>query len=128
MDPMVALEHLSKVIAGRSSDVARMEDYYRGKQPLKFATDSWRKFHQDRFEGFSDNWCQVVVDSAAERLLLTGLRLPDAPDEGDDEEAKDLWRVWQMSDGDAISSQGFVSSLIARRSFTLVWGAPPRIT
>lgn len=128
MDPMVALDGLSQVISDRSSDVARMEDYYRGKQPLKFATDSWRKFHQERFEGFADNWCRVVADSAAERLLLTGLRLPDAPEQGDDTDAKELWRVWETSDGDAISSQGFVSSLIARRSFTMVWGDPARIT
>ena len=135
-DPIATLESLTKTIANRATDAEKHEKYYRGVQPLKFATEEWAKFHAARYGGFADNWCGVVVDSEAERLALTGIRLPvdeDAPppDAGtvrSDPGARRLWDVWERSNGDAISSQGFVTSLTSRRSFTMVWGEDPRIT
>ena len=35
-------------------------EYYRGRQPLKFASDEFRRYHGDRYKGFADNWAQAV--------------------------------------------------------------------
>jgi hypothetical protein len=107
-------------IASRQRDVARADDYYRGKQPLRFASDKWREYHAGRYVDFSDNWCQPVANSPNERLRVDGFRLDDDPERSDAE--KSLWRDWQANDMEAQSSQGFLSSIIARRSYVLVWG------
>ncbi|MFV2094836.1 phage portal protein [Micromonospora sp. LOL_014] len=111
---------LYDVIAGRRADVQRADEYYRGKQPLRFASDKWREYHAARYERFSDNWCSPVGNSPNERLRVDGFRLDDDPGRSDDEKA--LWRDWQANDMEAQSSQGWLASIISRRSFVLVWG------
>lgn len=124
--PLTAKQALSRtqklydVIAARRADVQSAEDYYRGKQKLRFATDKWREYHADRYREFCDNWCQPVGNSPNERLRVDGFRLDDDPERSDAE--KLLWRDWQANDMEAQSSQGFLESIIARRSYVLVWG------
>jgi len=113
-------QKLYDVIAARRADVQTAEDYYRGKQKLKFASDKWAEYHAARYREFCDNWCQPVGNSPNERLRLDGFRLDDDPGRSDAE--KLLWRDWQANGMEAQSSQGFLSSIIARRSYVLVWG------
>jgi len=118
-----ALDQVQKLyaqLAARRPDVARAEDYYRGKQPLRFASDKWREYHAARYERFCDNWCAPVANSPNERLRVDGFRLDDNPERSDAE--KSLWRAWQANDMEAQSSQGFLESIISRRSYVLVWG------
>jgi hypothetical protein len=124
--PLSPLEAAAKVesLYGRLTarrNVAEQRDaYYRGKQPLTYASDEWRKFHADRYAGFSDNWCGVVADSPAERLRVDGFRLDDV--EGLSDAEKLLWRDWSFNDMEAQSSQGFLSSIVTSSSAVLVWG------
>lgn len=124
--PLTAEQALSRtrklydVISARRDDVQRSEDYFRGRQRLRFATEKWREYHADRYREFCDNWCQPVGNSPNERLRLDGFRLDDDPERSDAE--KLLWRDWQANDMEAQSSQGFLESIIARRSYVLVWG------
>jgi hypothetical protein len=48
------------------------DQYYRGIQPLAFATDKYRTQFWALFRGFADNMCQSVVDVQAERLEVVG--------------------------------------------------------
>jgi hypothetical protein len=48
------------------------DQYYRGVQPLAFATDKYRTQFWALFRGFADNMCQSVVDVQAERLEIVG--------------------------------------------------------
>lgn len=111
---------LYAVISDRRRFVEQADRYYRGKQPLRFASDKWREYHAGRYADFSDNWCAPVANSPNERLRLDGFRLDDTPDRSDTE--RQLWRDWQANDLEAQSSQGFLHSIIARRSYVLVWG------
>jgi len=112
---------LYEQIANRRGDVSRAEDYYRGKQRLRFASDKWREYHADRYQEFCDNWCGPVANSPNERLRLDGFRLSEDPATSDAERA--LWRDWQANNMDAQSSQGWLASIVARRSYVLVWGS-----
>ena len=94
--------------------------YYRGRQKLRFASEKWREYHADRYKEFCDNWCSPVANSPAERLRVDGFRLDEDPTVSAAE--RQLWRDWQANDMEAQSSQGFLHSLIARRSYVLVWG------
>lgn len=120
-EALVLAEKLAKRLTDRRVDIGLCDDYYAGQQPLKFATKEWRDAHASRYVGFSDNWCGVVADSPAERLHVTGFRLDTSARQTDTERA--LWRaVWQDNDLDAQSAQGFLESIVAKRSFAIVWG------
>lgn len=111
---------LHQEIAGRRPAVSRADDYYRGKQRLRFASDKWAESHAARYKDFSDNWCAPVANSPNERLRVEGFKLDADPAQSGDE--KSLWQDWQANEMDAQSSQGFLGSLIAGRSYVLVWG------
>jgi hypothetical protein len=113
---------LYEQIAGRRTAVGLAEEYYRGKQRLRFASEKWREYHADRYQQFCDNWCAPVANTPNERLRIDGFRLDDDPTRSDAE--KSLWRDWQANDMEAQSSQGFLSSIIAGRSYVMVWGTP----
>jgi hypothetical protein len=115
-------EQLYRDIANRRGAVQRAEDYYRGKQRLRFASEKWAEYNAARYRDFSDNWCGPVANSPNERLRVDGFRLDDDPSRSDDE--KSLWRDWQANDMEAQSSQGFLSGMISTRSYVLVWGTP----
>jgi hypothetical protein len=113
---------LYEQIAGRRTLVAETEAYYRGKQRLRFASEKWSEYNAARYKDFADNWCAPVANSPNERLRIDGFRLDDEPGSSDDEKA--LWRDWQANDMGAQSSQGWLSTIIAARSYVLVWGTP----
>lgn len=115
-------DRLTSVLMGRRADVTRLNDYYRGKQPLAYASDKWREYHADRYAKFSDNWCGVVANSPAERLRVSGFRLPGSESVAFTADERALWDAWERNNLDAQSSQGFLAALVARRSYVLVWG------
>lgn len=118
MDPTEAkswIYKLSTELVARRPDIADFNEYYRGEQPLKFASPEWRKHHRDRYAGFSDNWCGVVANAPNERLRVLDIRM------GDKTLEKQFAEDWLRNDMDAQSSAGFLQSIIAKRSFVLVW-------
>jgi hypothetical protein len=110
---------LEAELSQRWAKTDRYHRYYKGEQPLRFASDEFRKYHGDRYRDFSDNWVQVVADSPVERLTVTGIK--PAGDERADTES---WRVWQTNALDADSQLGFLGAVTQARSFALVWGDP----
>lgn len=108
-------------LAGRRAEIERLNKYFRGEQPLAYASDEWKAFHRGRFGDFSDNWCGVVANSPSERLKVNGFRIGDDVDVVSPEE-RQLKADWDLNDMDAQSSQGFLQSIIAKRSAVIVWG------
>lgn len=114
---LVAL--LENELIRRRGPIDRYNDYYRGKHPLRFASEEFAKFHGQRYRDFSDNWVQVVADSPVERLTVTGFVA-----DGEISADKDLWKVWQVNGLDADSQLGFLGAVTGGRCFVLVWGDP----
>jgi len=114
------VERLARELQQRQRHINDWNDLYNGQHRLVFASDTWEKLHADRYANFADNWCGVVANSPAERLVLSGIRMPDATAPDDE-----LWRVWQVNGGDAESSAAFIDVQVASRSFALVWGDDP---
>ena len=100
----------------RRADVAKTySDYYDGDHPLKFASPEFSSLSGNIFAGFSDNWCQVVIDSALERMVPLGFRLGN----GDiDTVAGEAWR---RSECDVEVSLALLDAMASSRSFGLVW-------
>lgn len=118
------VEQLSTQLSMRQGDVVKWQRYYDGEQPLRFATEEYRKFFGKQYEGFRDNWCAPVVDTLAEKLTVAGLKVPASADDtdGDDTADREWARVWAMNEGQEQSSQAFIEGCISRRSFALCWG------
>ncbi|MDF1603388.1 phage portal protein [Nocardioides sp. YIM 152315] len=117
-----ALSWVSKlydVLAARRPEIKKSFKYLQGEQPLVYATEQWKQFHADRYKGFADNWCGVVGRAPVDRLRIDGFRIGD-----DDVTAAErtLWDDWKRNELPNQSKQGFLSSTVAKRSATLVWG------
>jgi hypothetical protein len=93
------------------------DDYYRGRHPLRFASEEFRQYFEERYRDFSDNWVPVVADAPVERLAVTGFQVGGKADE-------EAYRVWQVNNLDCDSQLGFLASVLAAHSYCLVWGDP----
>jgi len=106
----------------RREPVAKRERYFKGEQPLRYASPEFQRFHGERFAGYSDNWCGVVGSAAPELTEFASIHLgDDAEDLSADERV--LLRDWNLNDGQSKSSQGFLSGAVTSRSFSMVWGS-----
>lgn len=108
-------------LRARGGVIAKQEAYYAGEQRLTFATDEWVKANGARYASFSDNWCASVANAEAERVRVTGIKLRGERATAA-KGASRLWDQWSLSEMEAQSSQGFLTSFIAKRSYVLVWG------
>jgi Phage portal protein, SPP1 Gp6-like len=125
--PLTAAQALGKAnklyrqLEERRKEIGRLNRYFRGEQPLAYASPEWRDFHAGRYKDFSDNWCGVVGNSPAERLRVNGFRVSDDREVQSADE-RSLMEDWHRNEMDAQSSQGFLQSIVAKRSYVLVWG------
>lgn len=108
-------------LSRRRPEIAEHDRAFRGEHKLAFASPEWAKQHRERYKDFSDNWCGVVGSAPGERTELFGFRLGSDSDVVSDDE-KVLWRDWEVNEGPAQASQGFLTTTIAKRSFVMVWG------
>lgn len=115
------VNRLYQRLVDRRPEIDTQFNYFEGRQPLVYATDQWKQFHQDRYVGFADNWCGVVGRSPVDRLRIDGFRVGNAVDKLTSDE-QELWSDWNRNDMEAQAAQGFLTSTIAKRSAVLVWG------
>ncbi|MEU5149732.1 phage portal protein [Streptomyces yangpuensis] len=99
----------------RRKRIKTFSDYYNGEHVLKFASPEFKGQSGDLFEGFADNWTQVVPDAVVERLVPMAFRLEDG---SLDEQA---WKSWRRNECDIEVSLAFLEALITGRSYVLVW-------
>lgn len=118
---LAAAEKLYERLAARRPGIAQLDAYFRGEHPLAYASKEWAAQHAARFQGFSDNWCGVVGRAPAERTEVFGFQIGEDGEVLSDDE-RVLWRDWELNEGPAQASQGFLTSTIAKRSAVFVWG------
>lgn len=113
--PVERVRRLRAKILERAAIAKRWSSYYDGKVPLTFMSPEFSSQHGGLFDGFSDNWCQVIPDACAERLMPMGFRLADGTL---DEKAA---AAWKRSECDVEVGLALLEALIAGRAFALVW-------
>lgn len=121
MDALEALATVNRLYArviGRRPDIEKESQYYRGEQPLNFATKEWKEANAQQYIGFSDNWVAPVANAELERIEHIGIKLDE---EQYGKAAQELWQQWLLNEMGMQSSQGFLASLNHRWSFVLVW-------
>lgn len=109
------LDRLSDKLDERQRELELYEDYYSGEHRLTFNTAKFQQAFGTIFEGFADNWCQLVVDSVEERLNVEGFRY--GTEKSGDSQA---WDIWQANQLDAESQIAHTEALINKESFVLV--------
>lgn len=108
-------DNLLAALIARQRKIRTFDSYYDGKHKLLFATVKFRETFGTLFSAFSDNWCDLVVDSSAERLRVDGFRF------GDDEKAdSDAREIWQRNDLDAESELAHTEAIKLGCAYALV--------
>lgn len=102
-------------LSARRPTIDTSERYYRGDQPLSFATEEWREANASRYSGFSDNWCGTVVNAEAERIAPIGVAGVDR------QVGRRMWDDLRRNEFDAQFSQALVTALTTSRAYVSVW-------
>src|SRR5206468_11559864 len=93
-----------------------MTSYYEGAQTMAYSGTKWRSAFGNLFTRFADNWCALVVDAVAERLMVEGFRMTEQP-EGD----ADAWEMWQRNFLDHDSQLAHTEALVTSSGYVIVW-------
>jgi hypothetical protein len=96
MTPASWLALLEKRLDERWARMSVYDAYFEGRHPMAFATAQWREQFGSLLRALNDNWCQIVVTSAARRLKVQGFRFGSAKTADDD-----AWAIWQANGLDA---------------------------
>jgi hypothetical protein len=113
------LTKLEMALDARLPLIELYENYYDGKHETEFATEKFNQAFGDLFETFSDNWCGLIVDAAAERLRVQGFGF------GQDTADDDAWSMWQMNALDAESLKAHTDAIKCGVSYIMVDPSAP---
>lgn len=117
--PASWLELLERRLDPQVEAVQTYSDYYDGRHKLRFVTAKWWEAFGAMFgSGIADNWCQIVVDAAVERLVVEGFRF------GGQDADTDAWAIWQANNLDADAKMAHREAVKTGRAYALV--APPQ--
>jgi hypothetical protein len=127
-DPVKLVTKLDGELRAQSKVVCRNEAYYEGNQPLRYMAPALEAEIGDRVTQLVINWPRMIADAYENLADVEGFRYRGTP--GRDDE---LWDMWQANDGDELSQQAHLESLIHGRAFVVAGGADegsttPRMT
>lgn len=100
----------------KQEDYEKYEDYYEGEHELEFATEAWENVFGSTFKQFADNWCQVVVDTTAQRLQISGWS-----SETNEEDAGIAEEIWDDSMVEREARDLHTHSLVKGDGYLMVW-------
>lgn len=126
------MQLLDRELQARQPDVEKYEKYYAGDHNLRVAAYDFRNTFRGLLKPLANNWCQLVVDAAVERLHVQGFRFGTA--EGarswDDTSDKAAWDIWQRNSMDARSAIAHQLAVKTGTAYVMVEPADdyPRLT
>lgn len=126
-EALALTKQLAKQLYSDRAALDKLDDYYRGKHALAFASKRFKEAFGGLFAAFADNWVPLVVDAVRQRLHVTGFRFADV--QGD----AAAWAIWQANYLDADSDILHTDAMVYGRSYVSVGGnddsdGPPLIT
>ena len=109
------LDRAYKVLAGKLSPYGDIWNYYDGDQPLMYTAERMRDLFADlNMATFVENWCAVVIDSANDRINLSGITTKDAT------ASKLLEDIWSDLDLSLEASDVHEAALVIGESYIIV--------
>ena len=122
-------DHLIDKLDAQNRYHAIGDAYYRGNHPLPDAPAGARGEFLRLMRLARSNWCELIVDAVAERLVVDGVRFGNGADAD-----LDIWQtIWQPNGLDAEHGQVHTEALIGGTASVLVWpaeapGEPPVVS
>jgi hypothetical protein len=110
------LRRLHQRLLTRHQPLQHVRDYYRGDQPLQFADEKYLEAFNRLLRASATNFCQLVVQATAERLLIDGFRAG-----GNLDADTDAWAIWQRNRMDSLSQEVHREALETGESYCVVW-------
>jgi len=111
-------DRLLKDLSARQPAIEKLHRYYDGDHDLPSLPERCNDDIKALRMWAVVNLCPLVVNAVDERLEVQGFKFARQPDPGD----VNVWdSIWQPNQMDAVSGLVMQESLIARRSFCLVW-------
>jgi hypothetical protein len=110
-----------------TSELEGMEvyrDYYDNEQPLNYTTLEFVRAFGEQFEGFSANWCEVVVDAVEERIDLDRILYRDENGEVAEEASDQIWTTLHLNRFETLQNELYNRALVEGRSAVIVWPDP----
>lgn len=104
------LHNLIRQLDADSANRARLDDYYSGRNPLSYLSPEAKAALGDRLTRVSVNIPKLLVDSLAERLVLTGATGVEG-----------IWEDWIRNGLDLASSVVHREAMVLGDAFVLVW-------
>lgn len=100
-------------------------DYYRGDHPLNFAERRFDEVFRAKFQAVADNLCTAVIDSAADRLEITGFISSAATRDPDgnrtDPIGDQVAIIWARNRMDLRAYEVHREAFITGDGYALVW-------
>lgn len=93
-------DRLRGQIARRAKVNEKIAAYVEGRHLMAFATEKYREAFGALLQPLRDDWMEVVVEAATERLVVEGFRMDPTDERGDDS----AWEIWQHNGLDARSA------------------------
>lgn len=104
-----------ETLQGKTATLTPLFDYYEGDQPLRYAAERLREIFQSRQTRFVQNWCAVVVDAIADRLVLEQISADD------DAAMAQVQAVWAATGLDEDIEAVERAVLVAGEAYVLAW-------
>lgn len=110
--------------------------YYAGDHPMLFAAQRFTTVFGEKFQATADNLCPAIVDSIADRLIVTGVGTnateESQVDDGNgntrtrvtDPIGSHAWRVWNRNRMPMRSSEVHREALLTGDGYVIVWQDP----
>ena len=107
-----------EALTEESVEMDKHRAYFDGDQPLTYSTEIFQATFGEAFEGFSDNWCKVVVNAVNDRLKLLGF---DFEDDDNFDKAKEIWAAMKANDIDEQQIDLHEGTMVEGQAYIIVW-------
>jgi hypothetical protein len=104
-----------EALTAKAAPYTTLFRYAEGDQPLVYSTDRLREAFDNINARFSQNWCSVVIDALADRLVLKGW---DAGSEGANGALDAIWNAQHLG---LEAADAHWAALVTNEAFVIVW-------
>jgi len=109
------LERAYKALSTKTSTYKTLWQYYDGDHPLVYTNKRLEEIFAGLDAKFTENWCAVVVDSIADRVILSGFTA------GDDATTKKLDSLWSDIELNLEADDAHLCTFVTGEAFLIVW-------
>jgi hypothetical protein len=105
-----------EALCAKQKPYTRLWDYYDGRQPLIYSAERLRKIFSKIDARFTQNWCSVVIDAAADRIDLQKFLFGT-----DEQREKDFDELWKETEMSLDSDDAHKCALVTGEAYVIAW-------